>query len=686
VRSLRQLLSSIQSRPKAHLALAFVVVSNHFGAVALAAGPAVLEIASPAQAICGPDAGCATRAVGTARSTLSLPAGTAQCADSGPSAACDMDSPAVTAGTSSTPVGLSVCEAVDGKPVAATPASCAGELLSPDAQAASPVVGDRPIVAPSVPQVTLGSRLPDKITLSAGDQAVRAGKPVVLTAAANASVTGTDRAIEIFDITTGRLAGACAQGSQCSVAYTATSGVHEFGAFVTTPAATVPGSSVSLPSNHVSVGWLDSTITADRTAVGPGQPVTITVTSTFDVRPSGRWLEIYDLTAGARITYCSRGTVCTTTVRQPSDGVHQIVGYVTGKPEAVSTPINVTWLRVHLTASSIGSNTAGWVHLKATTNADLTDTGWVLGIYDQRGHLVDHVCRTGTTCSVQSWVEGSATPAYTAVVGALPAPPPRSTLIGKVVGAVTDSVAPSLVDVQARSGAVEPAHLLWGVDSCKAFTGDPTGELFSATVAKIGTPEFWGRYLTDTVCPGISSAEVALAARHHMGILPIYNEYNCSNVSYYDTGHAYAVEAADAARRIGIPRGIVLVIDIEPPGAACPGAVDVDGAFIEGWYDGVKAAGYVPGYYGNGTAGSEFASAWCASVSKRPAIAADSELWSFQPSLLGDFNKPTAPGYSPYDTGCTGNMEIWQYVLSAGSVPDVDQDEALSTAPLWYPS
>jgi hypothetical protein len=100
----------------------------------------------------------------------------------------------------------------------------------------------------------------------------------------------------------------------------------------------------------------------------------------------------------------------------------------------------------------------------------------------------------------------------------------------------------------------------------------------------------------------------------------------------------------------------------------------------------VTAAGYVPGYYGNGRAGSEFASAWCASVSKRPVIATDSELWSFQPSLLGDFNKPTAPGYSPYDTGCTGNMEIWQYVLSAGSVPDVDQDEALSTAPLWYPS
>jgi len=49
----------------------------------------------------------------------------------------------------------------------------------------------------------------------------------------------------------------------------------------------------------------------------------------------------------------------------------------------------------------------------------------------------------------------------------------------------------------------------------------------------------------------------------------------------------------------------------------------------------VSAAGHVPTYYGNGTAGSEFASAWCAAVTAQPAV--------------------------------------------------VDHDEALSTLPLWYP-
>jgi hypothetical protein len=101
----------------------------------------------------------------------------------------------------------------------------------------------------------------------------------------------------------------------------------------------------------------------------------------------------------------------------------------------------------------------------------------------------------------------------------------------------------------------------------------------------------------------------------------------------------------------------------------------------------VAAAGYVPTYYGNGTAGSEFASAWCAAVSAQPAVATGSYLWSFQPSLLGTFSKATAPGYTPNQTGCAGNMAAWQYQIdsSMSDQSDIDHDEALSTLPLWYP-
>jgi hypothetical protein len=44
-----------------------------------------------------------------------------------------------------------------------------------------------------------------------------------------------------------------------------------------------------------------------------------------------------------------------------------------------------------------------------------------------------------------------------------------------------------------------------------------------------------------------------------------------------------------------------------------------------------------------------------------------------------------APAFSPYQPGCTANVAAWQYTLSAGSDPDVDVDEALSTLPIWFP-
>jgi hypothetical protein len=566
--------------------------------------------------------------------------------------------------------------------VPVAPAACSDTVLPPVAPArAGASQASGPIVVPSVPAASLGPRTAARLTLTSSGDTMTAGARAQLTATATATVTGTGYAIEIFDLTAGTLIAACANGSQCAVAYTAPSGDHDFAAYITTPTAAVPDSSIATASNTVTVGWLDSGIRASDTVVGQGQPVTLTATSTIDVHGSGRWLEIYDLTAGHRVTYCSRGTSCTTTLKQSSGGTHELVGYVNGQPEAVSNPIFVTWLDVSLSATAIGPRTGGTVYLKATTNAALDGTPWVVGIYDEQGRLVDHACKTGNTCSVRAWMSNGTTPKYTAVVGTLP--DPSQTVLSKVVHAVTTT---SLVDVQAQSKSIEPTHLLWGVDSCKAYIGTPDGgNLYGAVVKKLGTPDFWGRYLTNTVCPGISQAEVSLAHDHGMGILPIYNDYNCSNVRYYATGHQYAVEAVAAAQRLGIPQGTALAIDIEPYGDACPGAANVDAGFVEGWYDGVTDAGYVPVYYGNGTGGSEFARAWCAAVASEPNIATGSDLWSFQPSLLGRFTKSHAPNYAPYDTGCAGNMESWQYMISAGGYPDVDQDEALSSLPLWRP-
>ena len=664
--------------------MALFAVANQTSVVTLAAAPAPL-LAMPAfhatRPACAPGGDCfAGSPVANSGVALSLPKGATQCGNSGPAATCSnpTDAHAPSAGTASLPAGATACPASADAPVPATPAACS-DVTSPSSSTAS----DAPVVAPSVPSASLGAfDAATRIALSSNVSTLRGGQNAVLTATSTASVTGTGAAIEIFDRTSPALVAACSQGNQCSVAYAAADGQHTFTAYLTAPTAQAPGSA-AISSNVVNVGWLDSSVSADELVVGPGDAVTVTARSTINVRDTGRWLEIYDLTTGSRLTYCAQGTSCSTSVKQTAGGVHEIVAYVNGQPEAVSSPIYVTWLAVSLSATSVGSGGGGTVFLKASLNGDLGPTPYVVGIYDQNGRLVDHACKTGLSCSVQVWTSGKTTPTYTAVIGQLPAVH-SSSPIGKVVQAATGG--PALVNVQAKSQPVQPTHVLYGVDSCKAIVGDPSGDLFSKIVGGFGTPEFWGRYLTDTVCPGISSAEVALAARYHIGILPIYNDYNCSNVSYYDTGHGYAAAAVAAAQRLGIPKGRLLAIDIEPAGADCPGAANVDSGFIEGWYDGVRQAGYVPMYYGNGTAGSEFSSAWCSAVASLPQIASGSDLWSFEPSLLGAYSKPNAPSFSPYDTGCSGNIEAWQFQIGGTIGADVDQDEALSSLALWYPS
>ena len=94
----------------------------------------------------------------------------------------------------------------------------------------------------------------------------------------------------------------------------------------------------------------------------------------------------------------------------------------------------------------------------------------------------------------------------------------------------------------------------------------------------------------------------------------------------------------------------------------------------------------MPAFYGNGGAGSVFASAYCAAVTARPEVANNSHLWTFEPSLWGGYSKGNAPDWGlAYNTQCPEHGTVWQYMLSAGSTPDVDHDLMVSDFPLWYP-
>ena len=618
---------------------------------------------------------------------VSLPDGTQPCPSSGEAAACATGpaNPAMP-GVASTPDGQAVCPTDGAVSMTSTQAACDNTQASSDVGPAA-----SPAAPPSVPISSLQPATANqKLGLSANKSTVPADQKVVLTATAASRPAGGN-AIEIFDRSSATLIAACDHGTACSVAYTAKAGVHDFVAYLTTPTATAPIGSSAVASNTVSVGWIDLTVASVNSVVGPGKTVTVTATSSIAVERFGYAIEIFDLSNLNRITYCSQGTTCTVSFTQQSSGTRQIVAAV-GKPTpsfsnpdiwGVSDHFSMTWLSVAMSGTS-AFQVGGVVHLSASANADLTDTPWSLGLFDDQGHLVGKPCKTGTTCTADVSVTSAETPHFYAAVGSVPAR--TLSKLGDIFKKVTGPA--TLTDIQARSAPVQPTRILWGVDSCKAFTGDPTGEVYPGVAAQFGAPDFWGRYLTSTVCPGLSWPEIYMAQKLHMGILPIYNDYDCSAVVGYDTGMQYAQAATAVAIHIAIPTGRVIAIDIEPPGAACPGAAGVDSGFVRGWYDGVKGAHYVPVFYGNGTSASEFATAWCDAQSQVNQMSRDSYIWSFEPSLVSQqWTKANAPVWQPEETGCPDFVAAWQYQLGSNSPNEnVDGDEALSTLPLWYPS
>lgn len=674
-------------------------MANHFSIVGLAAAPALGAVAtgsSPGVVACSHVTGqgsCSSTGPNTLQ--LSVPSGATACPNSGQGVACgSSDADRADAGVASTPDGSTACTTSQNP---AGVAACGDLVLQVPASAGSKGgSASAPVVEPSVPDPMAQPAPVHGLILSIDHNTAMPGHSLVLTATADAPVTGTGNAIEIFDLTAGKQVGMCLQGSQCSVAYAANSGVHSFTAFVSSPTSTVPAGSTVITSNAVQASWIAVTFSATSKAVGPGQSVTITASSTIPVDKTGWLLQIYDAPAHSRLTYCASGNTCSTTLSQPNGGWRTFVAVISApsteappadKVVAQTDTFTVTWLSAAVYAVSNSGSAGGVVHVVATANTDLTHTPWSMGIFDDHGQLVAPVCKNGSTCTADLTITDRL-PSFSAAIGLVPNA--NGGTLGQLLKKVTGPA--KLVNIQAQSPLIKPSihtsRMMWGVDSCKSFTDDPGGGtgLYPMVASRLGTPDFWGRYLTPTICPAISSAEISAAHNHNMGILPIYDDFNCSNVSGYDTGHQYGLEAVAAAQNLGIPKGVGLVIDIEPPGDACPGAANVDGGFVTGWYDAVASATYVPVYYGNGGPGTEFATAYCAAVTARPEIANNSHIWTYEASLWGNYSKANLPGWDmAYNTHCPEHGTAWQFMLSAGSDPDVDQDRLISDLPLWFP-
>ncbi|MEA2301726.1 MAG: hypothetical protein QOE44_2261, partial [Solirubrobacteraceae bacterium] len=225
------------------------------------------------------------------------------------------------------------------------------------------------------------------------------------------------------------------------------------------------------------------------------------------------------------------------------------------------------------------------------------------------------------------------------------------------------------------STTVASAAVRWGVDSADPVTTSMLSQLDST----LGHPDFFGRYLGGPFA--VQKSEVDLAFSQGVSILLIEDR---PTINHQLVGSAAGTAAADAAAAsaaaLGAPAGTGIYVDIETGDT-------VDGGFIQGWYDEIRAKGYTPGYYGNPANGA-FSGAYCSTS----AATSTTAVWSseFEP---GRSTKATAPAFGPATPPCASDTNLWQYGIPSDdppgsfcathACPNVDTDLASDTAKLW---
>jgi Domain of unknown function (DUF1906) len=268
---------------------------------------------------------------------------------------------------------------------------------------------------------------------------------------------------------------------------------------------------------------------------------------------------------------------------------------------------------------------------------------WDLHNYNRAG-AVERSFGWGSTTHrglVGDWNgDGMTTPGLTAVVGPPPPPPPP------------------------------PGDILWGVDSTTRI--DQPG--FLASVESFyGTPQFFGRYLGNDYA--LTAAEVSLAHSRGIKLLLVKQSGTTSPVSYA-AGNQRAAQAVADARGLGVPAGVAIFGNLEAD-------YTIGAGWIQGWYDGIAAAGFAPGFYANPRTGS-FNGAYCEAVAANGAIG-QSYIWSSNPSP-GPTERELAPRFGPTAPSCASRTDAWQYGIVTNAppgAPNVDTDLARSTSPLW---
>lgn len=184
------------------------------------------------------------------------------------------------------------------------------------------------------------------VTLAAAPTTLEVGEHSTLTTTANRDLTGTRYTTYLFDQTDPSWYRTCKVQS-CSFEVTqSTPGSRSYIAYIARerPDPRYPPMQVQATSNTVTVTWTAPTFTvtlaADRTWLPPGSTSILRATANKDMAGRPFALQIFDLTSGERIAFCTSGTTCSGPVTETTVGTRTFQAFV-AEPGASPPPPNV---------------------------------------------------------------------------------------------------------------------------------------------------------------------------------------------------------------------------------------------------------------------------------------------------------------------------------------------------------
>jgi hypothetical protein len=176
--------------------------------------------------------------------------------------------------------------------------------------------------------------LSSNLTLTASPSTLPVGGTTTLTAHM-VEIGSSPLYAEIYDDTTGTRLAICGSGTACTVTVSqAVATTHMFRAYFSQnstawpPAGTVEQTPVSLAT------WTASGYSLTLTSFFDS----VTATSSINVGPTPYFIEIFDMTSGARIAVCATGTVCTGTASVTSVAAHGVAAFISANSLSLLPP------------------------------------------------------------------------------------------------------------------------------------------------------------------------------------------------------------------------------------------------------------------------------------------------------------------------------------------------------------